>query len=335
MTQVFISYSRKDLIFVERLAKDLKAAGLEVWYDLSGLNGGTRWGREIQNAIDECQSFVVVLSPNSVESEWVEKEFMYANSLNKKIIPLLYKPCKTPMWFINLHFIDVQGDNYDRNFWIILKALGVKPGEKTIKPEERQAPGLAEETATHKGAISSRKIKFHPAWIIAPLGLMAVAAMAIWGVPPLVAQLAHVPLPTMTAMHMPSSTRAVTWTHMPTPTYIEGPWEQEPNNTYQQANGPLLSGIDYYGYPNDQKDFFIINSSIGGQIVIDLTNHTGQGVQLQLFYQTTTGTPVVHSVWQAPYHIQYTGLPGKYYIYIYTESNYNSSNPYTLRVTYP
>ncbi len=44
MTQVFISYiSRRDLAFVEQLAADLKAAGLDVWYDLSGLEGGERW----------------------------------------------------------------------------------------------------------------------------------------------------------------------------------------------------------------------------------------------------------------------------------------------------
>ena len=129
MTQVFISYSRKDLVFVERLAKDLQAAGLQVWYDLSGLAAGTRWGKEIQSAIQQSQIFVVVLSPNSIDSEWVEKEFMYANSLKRKIIPLFYQPCETPLWFINLHFIDVQGDNYDSHFWIILKAMGVKPGD--------------------------------------------------------------------------------------------------------------------------------------------------------------------------------------------------------------
>jgi hypothetical protein len=139
MTQVFISYSRKDLIFVERLAADLQAAGLQVWYDLSGLDGGTRWGREIQNSIEASQCFVVVLSPNSIDSEWVEKEFMYANSLKKKIIPLLYQPCKTPMWFINLHFIDVQGDNYDRNFWVILKAMGAKAGEGRAKVKPASA----------------------------------------------------------------------------------------------------------------------------------------------------------------------------------------------------
>jgi hypothetical protein len=37
MTQVFISYSRRDLTFVEGLAADLKAAGLDVWYGFLAL----------------------------------------------------------------------------------------------------------------------------------------------------------------------------------------------------------------------------------------------------------------------------------------------------------
>jgi len=136
MTQVFISYSRKDLDFVERMAKDLEAAGLDVWYDLSGLDGGTRWGREIQSAIQQSQCFIVVLSPNSVESDWVEKEFMYAYRLKRKIVPLLYQSCDPPIWFINLHFIYVQETNYERHFPVILKALGIKPGEaaKRVEP---------------------------------------------------------------------------------------------------------------------------------------------------------------------------------------------------------
>jgi len=40
--QVFISYSRRDLAFVEQLAADLKAAGLDVWHDMSRLEGGAR-----------------------------------------------------------------------------------------------------------------------------------------------------------------------------------------------------------------------------------------------------------------------------------------------------
>jgi formylglycine-generating enzyme required for sulfatase activity len=221
MTKVFISYSRKDLAFVEHLAKDLRTAGLEVWYDLSGLDGGTRWGREIQNAIDECQSFVVVLSPNSVESDWVEKEFMYANSQKRRIIPLLYQPCKTPMWFINLHFIDVQGDNYDRNFWVILKALGVRPGDNSTKPEEKHALGSAEEIATHRELVSAQKIKFHPAWIIALVGSLALIALVVWGKPALTARLAHPPASTATPTQPSTSTPNATVTIKPTATLTE------------------------------------------------------------------------------------------------------------------
>ena len=53
MAQVFISYSRRDLSFVGRLVQGLERMGLDVWYDLSGLEGGERWGDKIQGAIRE------------------------------------------------------------------------------------------------------------------------------------------------------------------------------------------------------------------------------------------------------------------------------------------
>jgi hypothetical protein len=115
--------------------------------------------------------------------------------------------------------------------------------------------------------------------------------------------------------------------------YFEGPWELEPNNTYLQANGPLASGRDYYGYPNDQKDYFIINLPTNGNIVIDLSKYTGQGGQLQLFYQSIDNL-VAYDL-KSPYQINYPGPAGSYYIYIYTAGNFNSSTAYTLRVTYP
>jgi hypothetical protein len=229
MTQVFISYSRKDLAFVERLAKDLQAAGLQVWYDLSGLEGGTRWGREIQNAIKESEIFVVVLSPNSIDSEWVEKEFMYANSLKKKIIPLLFQPCETPMWFINLHFIDVQGTNYENHLWIILKVMGVNPEDaaKDIKPAEelasiqavpedqiQPAPPVAPEA--DKPIPPSRGIKPSPAWIIGLVGLAALIVFGFWGLPALAARRSPTPTPIATATQIPSATPTRTATRTPT-----------------------------------------------------------------------------------------------------------------------
>ena len=79
MTQVFISYSRKDISFIETLVTDLKNTGLEVWYDVSHIAGGARWRSEIENALRNSQYVIVVLSPDSIVSEWVspeEKEFI-------------------------------------------------------------------------------------------------------------------------------------------------------------------------------------------------------------------------------------------------------------------
>ena len=82
--KVFISYSRRNLAFVEQLAFDLKEAGLDVWYDLSGLDGGARWRVEIEKAIRSSQYVLVVLSPASVASDWVEGEYLFASNLKKR-----------------------------------------------------------------------------------------------------------------------------------------------------------------------------------------------------------------------------------------------------------
>lgn len=112
-------------------------------------------------------------------------------------------------------------------------------------------------------------------------------------------------------------------------------WENEPNDPYTEAGGPLISGVNYYGYPNDAKDFFKFYVPSAGAITINLTNHTGGGVQLQLFFQQVDVAHRVAYDLSAPYRINYNGQPGWYWIYIYTASGYNSTTPYTLQVTYP
>lgn len=136
MAQVFISYSRKDLSFVEQLATDLKNAGFDVWYDISGIGGGSRWRVAIENAIRSSQFAIVVLSPDSTASEWVEREFLFASNLKRKIIPLYYRHCELPLNYLNLNYIDVQGDHYRENFDEIMRALKEHPASS---PPEKDA----------------------------------------------------------------------------------------------------------------------------------------------------------------------------------------------------
>ena len=123
MKKIFISYSRKDLDFVDELARDLTEAGYDVWYDLTDLEGGDHWADELQDAINESQVYVLVISPNSVASDWVEKEFIYAGGAGKRIVPLLHVQTALPLWLVNLHYVDIQGRNYKKNFQHILAAL--------------------------------------------------------------------------------------------------------------------------------------------------------------------------------------------------------------------
>ena len=114
--------------------------------------------------------------------------------------------------------------------------------------------------------------------------------------------------------------------------YFEGPGEVEPNNSCGEANGPLRSSKDYHGYPNDTKDYFSIYLRTGGAITIDLTNHTGRDVQLQLHDQSCG---CIKYDYTPPYRIDHNGTEGWYYIYIYTGSGHNDTISYTLRTTFP
>lgn len=141
MTQIFISYSRKDLIFIEQLAADLHGHGFTTWYDLSNLGAGDRWNKIIEKAIVDSQYVIIVLSPDSVESEYVDAEITFAKRWKKKIIPLYYLRCELGVLYINLNYIDVQGSNYGKNFYRVLEELGkTSVSVKTDTPKKEEKP---------------------------------------------------------------------------------------------------------------------------------------------------------------------------------------------------
>lgn len=113
-----------------------------------------------------------------------------------------------------------------------------------------------------------------------------------------------------------------------------GTQEIEPNNTRAEATGPLCDGQTYQGAPNDQKDYFTFVTTNYGNISIDLANHVGSGVQLQLFYGSGT-TPVAFDTVGPVFEVDYNGPPGIYYIYIFTASGYSNTPLYNLTVNLP
>jgi hypothetical protein len=109
MQKVFISYSRKDIDFARKLADDLEKTGFEVWWDISDLKGGDDWVRVIPSAIEASQYFIILLSPDSVASQWVEREYLHALNSRLKVLPLLIRPCSVPFALANINYIDFTG----------------------------------------------------------------------------------------------------------------------------------------------------------------------------------------------------------------------------------
>jgi hypothetical protein len=70
----FISYSAKDTPFAERLYADLQSNGVRCWYAPEDLKIGDKIRVGIDQSIRLHDKLLLILSKNSVESEWVEKE---------------------------------------------------------------------------------------------------------------------------------------------------------------------------------------------------------------------------------------------------------------------
>jgi tetratricopeptide (TPR) repeat protein len=84
MTRFFISHSSKDDAFVRRLRTALAHRGLDGWTDSRKLRGGDDRWPEIQRGIEEGAAFVVVVSPDGLQSERVGKELSYALEVRKQ-----------------------------------------------------------------------------------------------------------------------------------------------------------------------------------------------------------------------------------------------------------
>ena len=85
---VFISYARADQGYVTDLVKHLNDHGVVCWVD-TDTDYGDRWPKVIRGRVDGCAALVVVMTPTSEESEWVEREIVRAQQRDKAILPLL------------------------------------------------------------------------------------------------------------------------------------------------------------------------------------------------------------------------------------------------------
>src|ERR1700722_12235373 len=87
--RVFISYSRKDMTFADRLEAGLRARGFEPLIDRTEIYAFEEWWKRIEALITRADTVVFVLSPDAVASDVALREVSFAALLNKRFAPVV------------------------------------------------------------------------------------------------------------------------------------------------------------------------------------------------------------------------------------------------------
>jgi formylglycine-generating enzyme required for sulfatase activity len=141
---LFISYARRDVEFAQKLNADLQRHGVTTWIDELGIRGGEDWPNRIATAIEGCRAMLVILSPHSVASRWVQRELAFADAKGKRVLPLLYKPCGLPAWlelrFGNVQRADFSRGSYETNLTELLASIEQVLGLTVAPPAPAPSP---------------------------------------------------------------------------------------------------------------------------------------------------------------------------------------------------
>jgi len=86
---VFISHSSKEKWIAKQISKEIEALGAKTWLDLKDLRGGDEIRRSIKRGIRASREAVVLLSANSVTSQWVIYEAGITYDQGKRLTPIL------------------------------------------------------------------------------------------------------------------------------------------------------------------------------------------------------------------------------------------------------
>lgn len=107
MAKLFLSYSRKDEPKARRFTDWLERGGHDVWRDEEDIGGGASFSSEMEKALNDCDSVLVLWSAESVQSAWVRDEAAFGRDAGK-LIPFSLDGTAPPLGFRQFQAIDLS-----------------------------------------------------------------------------------------------------------------------------------------------------------------------------------------------------------------------------------
>lgn len=136
-TKVFLSYSSLDSQIARRIAVDLQARGIDVWFDQWSLGVGEPFAPAIEAAVAATDYVLVLVTRRSIASGWVAREWQQKGVTDDRVIPLRAEVCDMPDSLASQRFVDVAGGSYWPGLEQLMRLLRRFPDDKAGQPAPR------------------------------------------------------------------------------------------------------------------------------------------------------------------------------------------------------
>ena len=112
MAHIFISYSRRDLAFAQKIVDALAAQDLEMWIDWKSIPKGEDWEQEIYRGIEAADALLFLISPDSIRSKMCNREIIHALKNGKRILPILLHKTTTSEFLDETARLEIERLNW-------------------------------------------------------------------------------------------------------------------------------------------------------------------------------------------------------------------------------
>ena len=144
---IFVSYSRREVGFIDDLVRNLEQVGHEVWLDYRNLIPGKPWQDQIYEGIQKADVILLVVSKASLSSQNVEVEWQHVIEQDKRIILLVFEAVHLPEKLEKYEWVDFRG-NYKAGLKELLSQIEQPVQETHSVPETGfKIPGIVWVTA--------------------------------------------------------------------------------------------------------------------------------------------------------------------------------------------
>lgn len=138
---IYISYSQKDSLFVNKLSENLVRSGVNIWFDKMEINPGENWQKKNNEGISKASILLFISSKNSLKSKWINYEIKKFVEGNGRIISIIiddYGRNELPDFLQNYQLVDFR-NLFDLSFKELLSAFSI---EDVYRPQNSLEPEI-------------------------------------------------------------------------------------------------------------------------------------------------------------------------------------------------